>query len=212
VDGGVAAGAVAGGGGVVLGPASAGGVGEAGEDSAGSVAVGEGATGVAGATEAGGTDAGGARGVSGFAATGGIVLGTSLVLFTGRDAGVTFGVGVGTAAICFSRGGTSIACPSQPIASPAKRATPAAMKIPVCCVDCGTGRLTERGGGLVSRAGGGGRAAPPGDIGGGAGGGDLGGGGGFTGGGPLLSPKALAATQSSIPSFQTNVVLLSVPT
>lgn len=83
----------------------------------------------------------------------GRVLGVSLVAGCGRVAVTTFGEDAGeeagTAATCFSLGGTSIACPSQPTARPKIRASPTATKATVCRPVAPTGRVVGRGGGAV---------------------------------------------------------------
>lgn len=79
---------------------------------------------------AGNVAVGAVAGVSGFAgaAAEGRVLGVSAIAGCDRVAGAAFGGGVVTTATGFSRGGISIACASQPMASPATRAVPAAAK------------------------------------------------------------------------------------
>jgi len=113
-----------------------------GGDSGGAAGSGEAAAG----NEAAGTAATG-EGASGTGdATTGTALGDSGICVL--VAGAALSAGITTAATCFSFGGISIACPSQPIASPATRAMPAAAKILVCW-DSGTCLLIGRGGGEV---------------------------------------------------------------
>ena len=132
----------------------------------------------------------------------GTSLGDSLIGGCGRAASATFGAGVVTAATCCACGGISIACASQPMVSPATRATPPLAASREYCEAGEAGRLVGRGGGIVNREGGGGADLAA-EIGGG------GTGGGVTAG--VLEKSAAAVVQSSIPSRQIRVALWIFP-